>query len=218
LFTKWFDKTFLIKNLNPMKRLFCLLILGSILVSFDKSAPKVLIIIRDGSTQLEYMLTNEIGQMQVILKQAGFDATIAAVTGELIKAGSVSMKPDIKISDVNLADYDGLLIPCLTIDTATPEVMTLVKSAAAKNMPIAAQAGGVMVLAKAGLLDGKKYCLNMDPGGDPDFKNGVYGGTGVIRDGNVITSGICPWLAKQTGNPDGTTKLTQTLVEVIKAK
>jgi ankyrin repeat protein len=32
-----------------------------------------------------------------------------------------------------------------------------------------------------------------------------------------ITSGTCPWLAKQTGREDGTAKLTRTLVDVIKA-
>lgn len=188
-----------------------------ILVSFDKSAEKVLIVLRDGSSQLEYMLTNEVGTMQQLIKQAGFYPVIASTSGEMITAGLVTMKPDLKVSDVNLDEYEGIIIPCLTVDSAPSDVMELAKSAAEKNKPIAAQAGGVVTLATAGLLNGKKYCLNMDASGNPDFKNGVYSGTGVIKDGNIITSGICPWLAKETGKPDGTPQLIQTLMEVIKS-
>ena len=167
-----------------MKRLFFLFMLCSSLVSFDKSAPKVLIFIKDGSPQFEYMLTNEVGKM----------------------------------SEVNIDEYAGFILPCMVVDLVSSEVITFFKKVADKCKTIAAQAGSVALLAKTGILNGKKYALNIDVSKTPDFKNGIYSGKGVIQDGIIITSGTCPWLAKETGNKDGTSELTQTLIKVIKVK
>jgi putative intracellular protease/amidase len=201
-----------------MKRLFFLFMLCSILVSFDRSSPKVLLFIKEDSPQLEYMLTNEVGKMSDIIKQSGLEVTIATISGEVLRAGSETLKPDLKLSEVNIEEYAGLLFPCMVSDFVNPEMITFVKSALAKGKPVAAQAGSVTLLAKAGILNGKKYTLNHDASSDPDFKNGIYSGTGVIQDGIIITSGTCPWIAKATGWQDGTAKLTQTLIETIKVK
>ena len=42
----------------------------------------------------------------------------------------------------------------------------------------------------------------------PEFNGAIFCGNGVIQDGNIITSGTCPWMAKLTGHKDGTAKLT----------
>ena len=68
------------------------------------------------------------------------------------------------------------------------------------------------------MLDGKKYAMFEDPGNEPVFKNAIYSGNGIVKDGNIITSGICPWMAKMSGQKDGTPELTNTLVAVIKEK
>jgi tetratricopeptide (TPR) repeat protein/putative intracellular protease/amidase len=201
-----------------MKRLLCLFLLCSILISFDKSAPKVLLFIKEGSSQLEYMLTNEVGKMTEILKQSGFEVTIATVSGKVLSVGSVTVKPDLKLSEVNIDNYAGFIFPCMVLDLASPEMITLVRTAAAKGKPIAAQAGSVTLLAKAGILNGKKYATNIDTSTWPDFKNSIYSGRGVVQDGNIITSGVCPWIAKDTGYQDGTAKLTQTLIDAINGK
>lgn len=198
-----------------MKRLLCLFLLCGILVSFDKSAPKVLLFIKEGSPQLEYMLTNEVGKMTEILKKSGFEVIIATVSGKVLSEGSVSVKPDLKLSEVNIDDYTGFIFPCMVLDLASPEMITLVRTAAANGKPVAAQAGSVTLLAKAGILNGKKYATNIDASTWPDFKNSIYSGRGVVRDGNIITSGVCPWIAKDNGYQDGTAKLTQTLIDVI---
>jgi len=190
--------------------------LCSILVSFDKSAPKVLLFIKDGSEQLEYMLTNEVGIMSEILRTNGFEVTIATISGEVLKAGSVTVKPDLKLSEVNIDEYAGFIFPCMVSDFVNPEMITLVKTAVDKGKPIAAQAGSVTLLINAGILNGKKYTLNHDAGSD--IKDGIYSGTGVVQDGIIITSGTCPWIAKTTGWQDGTTKLTFSLISVIRAK
>ena len=52
----------------------------------------------------------------------------------------------------------------------------------------------------------------------PEFNGGIFNGTGVIQDGNVVTSGTCPWMARMANHQDGTTKLTLALINVINAK
>ncbi|MGD0343238.1 MAG: DJ-1/PfpI family protein, partial [Bacteroidales bacterium] len=194
-----------------MKRLFFVFILFSILVSCNMKAPRVLIFIKDGSSQLEYMLTHEVGTMSKILKESGFDVTIATISGAVLKTDSITLTPDLKLGEVNIDDYAGFILPCMIIDSVTPEALNFIKRAADKDKPIAAQLGSVLILAKAGLLNGKKFAFadakDMNISLYPDFKSGIYSGTGVIKDGNIMTSGICPWMAKMTGYKDGTVEL-----------
>ncbi len=84
---------------------------------------------------------------------------------------------------------------------------------------MAAQTLSVADFAKAGVLIDKKYAFTIDPDVNeyPDFKGGIYSGEGVVQDGNIITSGTCPWKARKYGVPDGTRKLTQLFIETIRA-
>jgi putative intracellular protease/amidase len=169
---------------------------------------------------LEYMLIHEVGKMKQILKQAGFEVTIATMSGEIIKTDSVTVKPDLKLSEVNIDNYEGFIIPCMAVgDTVvTSEEINFVKKVVNEDKPLAAQLGGVFILAKSGILNGKKYALIDDASMSPTFKSGIYSGRGVIQDGIIITSGVCPAMAKEKGYPDGTEMLTQTLIAAIKAK
>ena len=90
------------------------------------------------------------------------------------------------------------------------EAIEMVKEAAAQGKPVAAQYGSVFTLARAGLLDGKRYAY-----GYATIEEGIYSGTGVVQDGLVITSGTCPYQARLTGRPDGTAELTQKLIETV---
>jgi protease I len=203
-----------------MKKLFCLLLLSGFLVSFSTDAPRVLLYLEDNSAELQYMLIHEVGQMKEILEHSGFQVSIATLSGEILKTDSITVKPDLRLSDVNINDYAGFMMPCMaTNDTiVTAEEKSFVKTVSDHGKPLAAQMGAVWILAKAGMLDGKKYAIFEDPGNEAVFKNAIYSGNGVIRDGNIITSGICPWMAKMSGQKDGTTELTNTLVAVIKEK
>jgi len=98
--------------------------------------------------------------------------------------------------------------------------------------PVAAQMGSVVILAHAGVLKGKKYTFPADPTmaspGNPvtdtKFVDAVYSGKGVIRDGAIITSGVCPYVEKATkmqgmeGFVDGTPELTKVLITSLKTK
>jgi putative intracellular protease/amidase len=199
-----------------MKRLLLLFMLCSMMVSPVKSVPKILLIIKEGSPQLEFMLTHEVGKMTEIIKQSGFEVVVATVSGEELKAGSITVKPDLKLGEVNIDEYAGFILPCMVVDMASPEMISFVKAVADKVKPIAAQVGSVFILARAGILNGKKYAFVNDQSMDPDFKGALYSGDGVVQDGLIITSGTCPWMAKSTGRKDGTAELSNALIAVIK--
>ena len=96
----------------------------------------------------------------------------------------------------------------------------MVKKAIAEGKFVAAQRGAVATLAKAGVLVGKKYAFprEVDVTESPDFKGASYAGIGVIQDGNVITSGVCPYAAREGDIEHGTEELIQTLVAAMKSK
>jgi putative intracellular protease/amidase len=205
-----------------MKRLTQVLLLIIFLASFRVDKPKVLLYIQDNSMDLSYMLTHEVGKMIELLNQAGFEVIIATMSGERIKADSIKIKPGLKLCDVNINDYSGFIMPCMapydTIVTSTE--ISFIRKVMKEGKPIAAQTAAVLILAKAGALDGKKYAFASDKMISPDmfseFKTAIYCGVGVIQDGNIITSGSCPMAARTIGALDGTPLLTQKLIQEIK--
>ncbi len=205
-----------------MKRLFILLLLGTIFTSCKQDTPRVLLFIRDGAADLEFMLKEEVGVAKKMLEQAGIEVVVATLAGEPITAGSTELRPDLKLSDVRVADYQGFILPCMAAGAspAAPETIAMVEKAAAEGKPVAAQRNAVRTLAKSGVLVGKRHAFGreIDVTELTDFKGGLYSGTGVIQDGNIITSGICPYAARTRGVQHGTEELTRTLIEVIKAR
>ena len=184
----------------------------------SQESNKVLLFIRDGSPDLEFMLKEEVGVMKETLEEAGFKVDIATLTGEPISAGSVKLKPDLKLNDVSVRDYDGFILPCMATDVdgvypIPDEVIMLVKGVT--NKPIAAQLGSIQILAKAGLLKDKKYASAIEFD-NSYFEGSVLTGTGVVKDGNIITSGVCPYWARSNEMKDGTHELTITLIKAIK--
>jgi putative intracellular protease/amidase len=187
-----------------------------------KNTPKVLLFITDGSPELELMLTKEVGVMKKILEQSGFKVNIATISGESISIGSVKLDNVLKLANVNTGDYSGFILPCMGVKERryVPEIGAIVEKAVEAGKPVAAQLGSVKYLAGAGVLKGKKYSyrVEVDLNMAPDFKEGIYSGTGIVQDGNIITSGVCPLWSREEGLRDGTAELTQALIEAMKAK
>jgi transcriptional regulator GlxA family with amidase domain len=105
--------------------------------------------------------------------------------------------------------------PDFETEALHPDLAAVIKNAAAKGKIIAAQNGGVTMLAKAGVLSGKKYAaVNV---ATMDFKDGIYSGSGVVGDGTIITSGICPGMGSLfNGMQDGTPRLMELLLAALK--
>lgn len=130
-------------------------------------APKVLLILPDGLPQyLDTMLTKEVGVMKSMLENAGFKVVVATTDGLAIKGSTVTLTPDLKLSDVKVDDYVGVIIACMGAGEPTPKppiAVLIVKQAITQGKPVAASHSSVIILAEAGVLASKRYAFRMDP-------------------------------------------------------
>jgi putative intracellular protease/amidase len=196
-----------------------------------QSASKVLMIPREGkSSNLDLMLSKQVGVMTELLQKAGFKVVVASVSGEHLKGVAYELKPDLKLTEVKIDDYAGVIIPCMATGLfpgppISPILISIVKQAVAKGKPVATGLGGAYILAEAGVLKGKRYAfvedaLNPIPPHqkDPRFEGAIYGGSDLVQDGNIITSGRCPNLEARTGLPDNTPELTRAFIAELRRK
>ena len=191
-----------------------------------ESKGKVLVLVRAGigsdtSFDLaDYAIIKEFGVMKTTLEGAGFNVVVATVDGRATGGRHILIAPDLKFSDVKIADYKGVMVPCLDASAMTAESVQIVKDALAAGIPVAAQNGGVSILSMAGGLKGKNFAIAdfwitgegkqwFNPGG------GTYKGEGVVQDGKIVTSGICPVMALFVKKPDGTQELAQKLIALM---
>ena len=201
--------------------------------AFGQSGSKVLMIPREGYSQdQDYMIKAEVGVMLVLLKNAGFKVDIATPSGPTsglaILGPTQKMEKTLRLADINVNNYVGVIMPCMAVGAfpgppVSPETVAIVKKALADAKPVAAAANSSILLAEAGLLKGKKYAYWRDPLKtdenwkltDPRFEGAIYSGPGVIQDGKIITSGVCPWIERAMGLPNNTVELTQTFIKAI---
>ena len=208
-----------------MKRLLITAMVGAFFLSFAyaQSSPKVLLFMRNAQKagDLEYMLKKEVGVMKGILEKSGYKVIVATLDGSSVSAGSTTVTANIKMADVNVADYAGFILPCLAVPSypapphVSPEAIALVKGALAAGKPVAAQTGSLWTLAEAGVLKGKKYAYAFEEK-SPQFAGATFAGTGVVRDGLIVTSGICPYMALKGNAKDGTEQVALALVAAMK--
>ena len=197
--------------------------------AFGQSGRKVLMMLREGySEDLDFMLKMEVGVMTILLKNAGFQVDVATYSGHPIAGPTQKIEKVMKLSEIKLDDYMGIIMPCISIGNVpvAPEAVALVKKALADGKPVAAAVGSVGMLAEAGLLKGKKYALGADPlkitetrkTPDPRFVDAIYSGDGVVQDGKIITAGACPDAEKLYGQQNRTVELTKTFIAAIGPK
>ncbi len=195
-----------------------------------QSISQVLLIPREGeSSDLDLMLKKEVGVMTDILQKAGFKVVIANVSGQPIEGIIKKLKPDLKLSEVRVDDYAGFIMPCMAVGMflstpVSPVAVSIVKQAVAKGKPVVAQLGSVNILAEAGVLTGKRYAFVDDPLNplphpkDSRFEGAIYSGSGVVQDGNIITSGVCPFMEGLAGMHDCTPELTRAFIAKLGRK
>ncbi len=200
-------------------------------MALAQSGTKVLIIPREGySANLDLMIKSEVGVMTQLLKDAGIAYDIATDSGMNILGCTKKIEKVKRLAEVNIKDYSGVILACMGVGAfpgppVSETAVALVKKAIAQRKPVAASGNAPIILASAGLLKGKKYSFAVNPltnetrydgRKDPRFKDAIYSGYGVVQDGFIVTSGICPNLAKVMEKPDGTSELTMKFVSMIK--
>jgi putative intracellular protease/amidase len=200
--------------------------------ALGQSASKVLMIPREGYSQdLDLMIKMEVGVMTVLLKRAGFQVDIATTSGFPIIGPTEKIEKVLRLVDIKSGDYVGVIMPCMAVGAfpgppVSLEAVAIVKETLAAGKPVAASTFSGIVLAEAGLLKGKKYAFTRDPlKTDENFKltdlrfeGAIYGGPGVIQDGQIITSGACPYIERRYGLQSRVVELTQTFIKAIGPK
>jgi putative intracellular protease/amidase len=210
-----------------MKRLLIAIAIGTLLLScaYAQNTPKVLLFMRNAKNveDLEYMLKKEVGVMKGTLEKSGYKVIVATLDGSSFAAGSTTVKADIKLADAKIAEYAGFILPCLSVPSypappeVSPDAIALVKNAVSAGKPVAAQTGSLWTLAEAGVLKGKKYAYAFEEK-SPYFEGATFAGTGVVRDGLILTSGYCPFMALKMNVKDGTEQLALAFAEAMKEK
>jgi len=193
---------------------------------YGQNAKKVLMFLRDGeSNNLDLMLQMEVGTMTTMLiKKAGFQVDVASSSGQPLAGPHEKIEKVMRLSEIKLDDYMGIIIPCLNImkGTVTPEAVAVIKKALAGGKPVAANMSAVTILAGADLLKGKKYAFIDDPlkrqSPDLRFADAIYSGRAPVQDGNIITSGGCPATERYLSVQNRTFELTQTFIAAIGPK
>jgi len=186
----------------------------------QKQVPIIFMFVRDGSRDLDLMLTREVGVMKNLLESAGYSVDIATASGEPMVGETTTLTPTVNLGEVDMADYAGIALPCMGPAAGYPmpeKVDALVAQAVSSGLPVAASRGSISTLAKAGGINNRQYSspTKVDTDKHPEFAGGTFMGTGVVRDANIITSAICPMAARDLDMTDGTEGLTQAFIEAL---
>jgi putative intracellular protease/amidase len=179
---------------------------------------------------LDLMLSKEVGVMTDLLQKAGFKVVVANTDGQPIEGYVKRLRPDLKLSEVKVDDYAGIITACMALGhypgpPVSSAAVSIVKQAVAKGKPVAANAGSIYILAEAGVLVGKRYSFTQNAfnpypphNKDSRFEGAIHSGHGVVQDGKIITSSICPMLEGITGFRDGTPELTRAFIATLGRK
>lgn len=152
---------------------------------------RILIIATDGFEQSELM------EPKRILEEAGAQTTVASLKPGEIKGWDQkdwgkSVGVDLTIEDVNVSDYDALLLPGGQMNPdilrMEPKVIDLVREFDATGMPIAAICHAPWLLAEADIIEGRTVTGWPSIRTDLSNAGAAVVDEEVVVDGNLITS------------------------------
>ena len=127
-----------------------------------------------------------------VLRRAGIKVDGISVEDlDMVEGGhSIFVKSDKKISEINIDDYDMIVLPGGAVGTEnlkkSKKVLELLKYFEEQNKPIGAICAAPTVLAEAGVV--KNKMVTSYPGFEESFKDSVYVKDTVVESENVLTS------------------------------
>ncbi|HEY9098844.1 MAG TPA: DJ-1 family glyoxalase III [Thiobacillus sp.] len=146
---------------------------------------KVLIPLANGCEEIEAVTLID------LLRRAGIDVVVAGLQPGVVTASrGVRFIPDVTLDEALNSDYDMVALPGGMPGAAhlknDPRIITLLQKMAAAGKYTAAICAAPMVLAEAGLLEGKQatsYSGFLDA-----YPGVVLSSAAVVQDGTVLTS------------------------------
>lgn len=158
------------------------------------SSRRILIMATDGFEQSELEVPLE------RLQDAGADIDIASIelgdiTGWDEDDWGDEIEVDLKISDVDIANYDALVLPGGQINPdllrVNEDAISLIRDFAATGKPVAAICHAPWLLIEAGLANGRRLTSYKSIRTDVANAGAIVVNEAVVVDGNLITS-RCP--------------------------
>jgi protease I len=99
------------------------------------------------------------------------------------------LQPDMLVSDVKAADFDAIIFECgQPLRENDPEALRIVREAVEQSKVLAAICMMPLLLAAAGVLEGKRATCNADLVTTLKSGGAIPTGATVERDGNIITA------------------------------
>ncbi len=146
---------------------------------------KVLIPLATGCEEIEAVTLID------LLRRAGIEVVVAGLQPGVVTASrGVRLMPDVSLDEALNSEYDMVVLPGGMPGAAhlkdDPRIITLLKKMAAAGKYTAAICAAPMVLAEAGLLEGKR--ATSYPGFLDAHPSVALGSEAVVQDGKVLTS------------------------------
>ncbi len=143
-----------------------------------------------------------------ILRRLGVKVITAGVKGmEVEGAHGITMRADVELSEVQTADYDGIVLPgggASWLLRDTPTVLKLVQDFHAVGKLVAAICAAPIALEAAGVLNGRRITCYPAESVTCDIKSAAtITGSKTETDGNIVT-GRGPGAAAEFGFALGT--------------
>jgi 4-methyl-5(b-hydroxyethyl)-thiazole monophosphate biosynthesis len=145
---------------------------------------RVLCLLADGVEELELVASVD------VLRRAGAEVVLAVVGEGIHVTGRNGMvlHGDVVLGEVAVRDFDLFFIPggaAVGVLRADGRAAELARGFAAAGRPVAAICAGPLVLADAGLLEGKRFTAHFSVANELP---GALTGERVLEDGLVLTS------------------------------
>lgn len=145
---------------------------------------KVIVPLANGLEEIEAIASVD------ILRRANIEVTTLALGDLKVKgAHGVVVVADKSIDEINIDDYDGILLPGgmpgATNLRDDERVISAVKALNEKGKLVSAICAAPIILEKAGVLKGKK--ATSYPGFEDEMASSTHTGERVVVDGNLIT-------------------------------
>lgn len=128
---------------------------------------------------------------RAVLEEAGVVVTVASPSLDLVKGmdKQTEVLPDLRLADARGSDYDAVVfVGGMGVDVDDPEAHRIAREAVAGAKVVAAICVGPIILAKAGVVEGKRvtaaiYWNTLEKAGAIVVTSG-----NVVRDGLLITA------------------------------